>query len=532
MANQAKEIIFEEEARNKLLTGIIKITDAIVCTLGPKGRNVGLEKSWGSPLIINDGNTIVKDIEFTDQYENMGASMVKEVAAKLKEKCGDGTTTTCLLLRTMAEEGVKYVSAGASPICLKRGMDKALEAILKTLEENSIAIKSDKEIISIATVSASGNHEIGQIIAEALKKVGKNGVVTIEEGKTTETEIHLVEGMRFDRGYASPYFCTDTDKMLAEMQEPLVLVVDKKITSIQELIPILQTVAALGKHLLIIADDFENEVLSTLVINRLRGSLKVTAVKAPGFGDRKKAMLEDISILTGATLITEERGFSLKDTTVQDLGSAEKILVTKENTTIIHGNGKKTAIDERIKQILTEENNASSSYDKEKAAERRAKLSGGVAVIKVGSPTESEMKQKKQIFEDSLNSTKAALDEGIVAGGGTALLRASQKILKKIKLTGDEALGLAIVAKACEYPVRQISINSGLEAAVILQQVKEASDNIGFNALSDKIEDLIHAGVIDATKVVKSCIMHAVSIAGIVLISEALIGDAPEDILV
>lgn len=528
MATEAKEIIFEEDARKKLLTGIIKITDAIACTLGPQGRNVGLERSWGSPTIINDGNTIVKDMEFADQYENMGAAMVKEAAAKLKETCGDGTTTTSLLLRTMAEEGVKYVSAGASPISLKRGMDKALEAILKTLEHDAITIKSDKEIISIATVSASGNNEIGEIIAEALKKVGKNGVATVEEGKTTETEIHLVEGMQFDRGYASPYFCTNMEKMVVEMHEPLLLVVDKKINSIQELLPVLQTIAASGKHLLIIADDIEGDALATLVVNRLRGSLKVAAVKAPGFGDRKKAMLEDIAILTGATLITEERGTNLKDATLPDLGKAEKVTITKEHTTIVHGKGKKADIEARIKQLEAESEACTSSYDKEKLLERKAKLSGGVAVIKVGAPTEAEMKQKKQVFEDSLNSTKAAIAEGVVAGGGTALLRASQKAAKKLKLAGDEALGVQIVVKACEFPIKQLAMNSGLEPSVILAAVKEASDTTGFNASSEKVEDLIHAGVIDAAKVVKSCITHAVSLAGIVLISEALIGDAPE----
>lgn len=527
MAAEAKEIIFEEDARKKLLTGIIKITDAIACTLGPQGRNVGLERSWGSPTIINDGNTIVKDMEFADQYENMGAAMVKEAAAKLKEKCGDGTTTTSLLLRTMAEEGVKYVSAGASPISLKRGMDKALEAILKTLEQDAIAIKNDKEIVSIATVSASGNKDIGGLIADALKKVGKNGVVTIEEGKTTETEVVMVEGMQFDRGYASPYFCTNTEKMIVDLQEPHILVVDKKINSIQELLPVLQGVATTGKNLLIIADDIEGDALATLVINRLKGALKVAAVKAPGFGDRKKAMLEDIAILTGANLITEERGLSLKEASLSDLGTAEKITITKEHTTIVHGKGEKDALVARIKQLEAESEKTTSSYDKEKLLERKAKLSGGVAVIQVGAPTEAEMKQKKQVFEDSLNSTKAALDEGVVAGGGTALLRAAQKAAKKVKLSGDEALGLQIVLKACEFPIKQLAMNSGLEAAVILQQVKEGAEHVGFNAVSEKVEDLLKADVIDAVKVVRSCITHAVSLAGIVLISEALIGDAP-----
>lgn len=528
MTANAKEIIFDEEARNKLLKGIVKTTDAIGCTLGPTGRNVGLEKSWGAPTIINDGNAIVKDIEFEDQYENMGALMVKEVAGKLKEKCGDGTTTASLLLRSMVQSGIKYISSGASPIILKRGMDKALEAIVKSLEKSAIAIKNPSETLAIATVAASGNAESGKIIADAIEKVGKSGVVTIEEGKSTETTVDLVEGMQFDRGYISPYFCTNAETMSVEMDDCSLLIVDKKISSIQEVLPVLQQVAAMGKNLLIIAEDLEGDALTTLVVNKLRGTLKVAAVKAPGFGDRRKALLQDIATLCGATLISEDAGIPLKDAEAVHLGQCDKLKITKDTTTIVNGHGKPQDIAWRIKQIDTEIESVTSSYDKEKLEERRAKLSGGVAVIRVGAPTEPEMKQKKQTFEDSLNSTKAALEEGIVPGGGVALLRASNAALS-LKLQGDELLGAQIVVKACETPVKQIIENSGLDGSVFLFAIKEAPATHGFNALTEKVEDLLQAGVIDAAKVLKNCITHAVSVAGIVLISEALIGDANED---
>jgi chaperonin GroEL len=528
MTSNAKEIIFEEDARKKLVTGIVKITDAIGCTLGPTGRNVGLEKSWGAPTIINDGNTIVKDIEFADQYENMGAAMVKEVAGKLKSKCGDGTTTASLLLRSIVQNGVKYIASGASPISLKRGMDKALEAIIKTLEKSAIAIKNAKETRSIATVSASGNEIIGGFISDALEKVGKSGVVTIEEGKSTDTTIELVEGMQFDRGYVSAYFCTNPDALTVEMDNVQILLTDKKISSIQEILPILQAVAASGRNLVIIAEDIDGDALATLVVNRLRGTLKVAAVKAPGFGDRRKAMLQDIAILTGGTVVTEETGENLKDATAEVLGQAEKIVISKETTIIVNGAGTPADIAARVKQIEAEIESTTSTYDKEKLEERKAKLSGGVAVIKVGAPTEPEMKQKKQMFEDSLNSTKAALAEGIVPGGGVALLRASKEA-KSLNLKGDEALGALIVMKACETPVKQIIENTGYDGAVLLEEINNAPENFGFNALTEKVEDLLAAGVIDAAKVLKNCITHAISVAGIVLISEALIGDAPED---
>jgi chaperonin GroEL len=528
MTANAKEIIFDEQARDKLLRGIVKITDAIVCTLGPTGRNVGLEKSWGSPTIINDGNTIVKDIEFKDQFENMGAAMVKEVAGKLKEKCGDGTTTASLLLRSMVQNGVKYISSGASPISLKRGMDKALEAILKHLDSISISIDNPSQILSIATVAASGNEHSGKIIAEAIEKVGKSGIVTIEEGKTTETIIEMSEGMQFDRGYISPYFCTSADPMIVEMENAKVLITDKKISSVQEILPVLQAIAATGKSLLIIAEDVEAEALTTLVVNKLRGSLKIAAVKAPGFGDRRKAMLQDIAILTSATFITEEAGILLKDADESMLGTCEKLKITKELTTIVNSNADKASINARVKQIESEIASTTSSYDIEKLEERKAKLSSGVAVIKVGAPTEPEMKQKKQTFEDSLNSTKAAIAEGIVPGGGVALLRSTNAI-DSLKLQGDEALGANIVAKALETPIRQIAINTGHDGSVVLHEVKESKINFGFNALTEKVEDLLKAGVIDAVKVIKNAVTHAVSVAGIVLISEALIGDAEEE---
>lgn len=529
MSSTPKEIIFEEAARDMLLAGIKKLADVVAFTLGPKGRNVGLEKSWGAPTITNDGSSIVKDISLKDQYENMGVAMAKEVVQKIKEKCGDGTTTGTLLLKALAEGGIKQVAAGASPIGIKRGMDKALEAVVKEIEKTALPIKSSKETQNIATASASGNEEIGKMIAEAMEKVGKSGVITIEEAKGTDTSIELVEGMQFDRGYISAYFCTNMDKLIVEMnQNPQILIVDKKINNVHEILPILSSVATSGKELLIIAEDVEADALSTLVVNKLRGTLKIVAVKAPGFGDRRKAMLQDIAVLTGATVISEETGMSLKEIPTTALGTAEKILVTKEFTTIVNGTGKAKEIQARVKQIEAEIENTKSSYDKEKLEERKAKLSGGVAVIRVGAATEPELKQKKQMFEDSLNSTKAAIEEGVVPGGGVALLRASRAV-EKLKLEGDEAIGAKIVTLACETPLKQIVKNAGKDGSVILAEVLSSKANFGFNALSDKIEDLMAAGIQDPAKVVKNAIMHAVSAAGIVILSEALIGEAPEE---
>jgi len=529
MSLAPKEIIFEEEARDLLLAGIKKLADVVAFTLGPKGRNVGLEKSWGAPTITNDGSSIVKDISLKNQYENMGVAMAKEVVQKLKEKCGDGTTTATILLKALAEGGVKQVAAGASPIGIKRGMDKALDAIMKEIEKMAIPVKSTKETKNIAMASASGNEEIGQMIAEAMEKIGKSGVITIEEAKGTETTVEIVEGMQFDRGYISAYFCTNADKLTAELnQAPQILIVDKKINNVHEILPVLTATATAGKELLIIAEDVEADALSTLVINKLRGTLKIVAVKAPGFGDNRKAMLQDIAVLTGATVISEDAGMSLKEIPVTALGSAEKIIISKENTIIINGAGKPKEIQSRIHQIENEIEVCKSSYDKEKLETRKAKLSGGVAVIHVGAATEPEMKQKKQMFEDSLNSTKAAIEEGVVPGGGIALLRAS-KCIDKLKLEGDEAIGAKILITACEAPVKQIISNAGHDGSVILAEILLAKPHFGFNAITEKVEDLMAAGIVDPAKVVKNCIMHAVSVAGIVIISEALIGDAPED---
>jgi chaperonin GroEL len=528
MSTTPKEIIFEEEARDYLLTGIKKLADVVAFTLGPKGRNVGLEKSWGAPTITNDGASIIRDIQLPDKYENMGVAMAKEVVQKIKEKCGDGTTTGTLLLRALVEAGIKNISSGASPIGLKRGMDKAVDAVVKEIEKAAIPVKTKQETRNVATVSASGNQEIGDLIAEAMEKVSNSGAITIEEGKTTETTIEVVKGMKFDRGYVSPYLCTNLEKMIIEMNHAKILLVDKKISNIHELLPVLQSIASAGQELLIIAEDIEGDALSTLVVNKLRGTLKVAAVKAPGFGDRRKAMLQDIAVLTGATVVSEEIGMSLKEIPISSLGSAEKITITKETTTIVDGGGSSEEIAARIKQLDAEIALSKNSYDKEKLEERRAKLSGGVAVIRVGAATETEMKQKKQMFDDSLNSTRAALEEGIVPGGGVALLNASQ-VIKDLKLEGDEAVGAKIVHYACEAPIKQIAFNAGFDGSVILNEILQSPKNYGLNALKEVVEDLVAAGVIDPAKVVKNTLTYAASTAGIVLLSEALIADADEE---
>lgn len=529
MANTAKEIIFDEEARQKLLSGIKKLADVVAFTLGPKGRNVGLEKSWGAPTITNDGSSIVKDVELTDVFENMGVSIAKEVVQKIKEKCGDGTTTGTLLLRALVDNGIRYISSGASPIGLKRGMEKALETILKSIEKMAIPVKDEKDIFNIAKVSASGNEEIGKTISEAIEKVGRKGVITIEEAKGTDTQIEIVEGMQFDRGYLSSYFCTNAEKMVVDQAKPFIFLVDKKISTIHEILPILQHVATTGRELLIIAEDIDGDTLATLVVNRLRGTLKVAAVKAPGFGDKRKAMMQDIAVLTGATLVAEDAGFTMKEVDATFLGSADKVQITRDHTTIINGAGDKKKIEERLKQIEAEIKNSTSSYDKEKLEERRAKLSGGVAVIRVGAATEPELKNKKQAFEDSLNSTKAAIEEGIVPGGGVTLLRASRE-LSSLKLEGDEQLGAKLFMTACETPLRQIASNAGADGSVVLAEVLKASNsNVGFNANTEQVEDLMKAGVIDPAKVIKNVLIFTSSAAGIVLISEALIADAKDE---
>jgi chaperonin GroEL len=528
MTGTPREILFEEDARQKLREGIDQLADIVAVTLGPKGRNVGLQAPYGAPVITNDGNSIVKDVELKDQYANMGVSMGKEVASKMKEKCGDGTTTSIVLLRALVQNGVKIVSSGSSPILVKRGMEKACDAIVEALSKQAIPIKNEKETLNIAIASASGNKDIGAIIAEAFHKVGKSGVISIEEGKGTDTSLEMVEGMQFDRGYASSYFCTNAEKMTVEMNQPKILITDKKISSVQEILTILQSVATTASELLIIADDIDGDALSTLVINRLRGTLKVCAVKAPGFGDRRKAMLQDLAILTGATFISEETGSYLKDAGMETLGSAEKVSVTKDKTIIVSGHGNASAIKARIHQIDAELKITESSYDREKLEERKAKLSGGVAVIRVGAPTEPEMKQKKQMFEDSLSSTRAALEEGILPGGGVALLHAC-KAAEGLSLSAEELPGAKMVIRACEAPFRQIVINAGLDSSTALEEVLKQGGNAGYNATTEKIEDMLAQGVIDPAKVVKHALTYACSTAGIVLLSEALIGNAPED---
>jgi chaperonin GroEL len=522
---QAKKIVFEEEARQKLAAGIGQVAEAVVPTLGPKGRNVGIEKSWGAPTVTSDGNAIMKEMELPCQYENMGAALARDMASKLN----DGSTTALVLLHVLVQNGIKNITSGSSPIGLKRGIDRAIGAVQEELNRTAVPVKGDAETRSIATVSASGDAEVGGLIADAMKQAGKGGVVTIEEGKGTETTIELVEGMQFDRGYMSPYFVTDQEKMSIEMEHPSVLVVDGKIAAIQELLPILQAIASTGRELLIIAEDIEGDALATLVVNRIRGSLKVAAAKAPGFGDRRKAMLQDIAALTGATLVSEETGMSLKQATTQVLGAADKVKITKDATTIIHGHGAPEQIASRVKQIEAEIAKTTSSYDKEKLEERRAKLSSGVAIIQVGAATEPEMKQRKQLFEGALAATRDALEAGTVAGGGVALLRAAAAA-EKLNLEGDELIGAQLVVRALREPARKIIANCGFDPSVTLQRIEEAQGAMGFNGATGQIEDLVQAGIIDPAKTVKAALAHAASIAGMVLLSEALIGEADEEL--
>lgn len=522
--SKAKEIIFEEDARAFLRDGIDHLAEVVAMTLGPRGRNVGIQTSWGSPTISSDGYTISKDLELKNPFLNMGVSMGKEVAATIKEKSGDGTTTGIVLLQALVRAGIKNIAAGANPTAIKRGMDKALESIIAAIDKESIAIKNSIDTKNIATVSASGHQEVGEIISECFDKVGKTGVIVIEEGKGVETTIELVDGLQFDRGYISAYFCTNQEKLTIEMTHAAILITDKKISSIQEILPILQHLAAKGEPLLIIADDLEGDALSTLVVNKLRGSLQIAAVKAPGFGDQRKALLEDLAILTGAQLITEERGYILRDVGPEVLGYANQLTISKNKTTLVGGQGDHAAIQERIQQLEAQIAKASSKFDREKLEERKAKLQGGVALIQVGALTESEMKKKKQIYEDSLNSTRAALEEGIVPGGGVALLEAARSIT--LSLSSEEQIGAQILIKACEAPFRQIVANTGYDPAIILEQVlAQNKKTYGFNALTETVEDLLTAGIIDPVKVIKSSLRHAVSMAGVVLLSEALIAN-------
>ncbi len=524
----AKVIKFGEDARKSLLEGVNKLADTVKVTLGPKGRNVVLDKSFGSPLITNDGVTIAKEIELEDKFENMGARLVKEVSTKTNDVAGDGTTTATVLAQSMIKEGVKNVAAGADPMAIKRGIDKAVDTAVEGLKEISSQINGKEDIARVASISAN-NEEIGTLIADAMEKVSKDGVITIEESKTSNTELNVVEGMQFDKGYVSPYMVTDTEKMEAVLDNPYILLTDKKISNIQEILPLLEALMQESGKLVIVCDDIEGEALSTLILNKLRGVLNVVAVKAPGFGDKRKAMLEDIAILTGAEVITSDLGLELKDTTIEQLGRAKQVKVQKENTIIVDGSGDKKKISDRVAQIKAQIVETKSEYDKEQLQERLAKIAGGVAVIGVGAATEVEMKDKKLRIEDALSATKAAVEEGIVAGGGTALINVIGKVEKLVnKLDAGEALGAKIVLKALEEPARQIAINAGLEPAVIIDKVKESPVGTGFDAATEKYVDMKKAGIVDPTKVTRSALQNAASIASMVLTTESLVTDSPE----
>ena len=524
----AKQIIYGEEARKSLLKGVNKLADTVKVTLGPKGRNVVLDKSFGSPLITNDGVTIAKEIELEDKFENMGARLVKEVSTKTNDVAGDGTTTATVLAQAMVKEGVKNVAAGADPMSVKRGMDKATDVAVKALKEISSAVNGKEDIARVASISAN-NTEIGNLIADAMDKVSKDGVITIEESKTSQTELNVVEGMQFDKGYVSPYMVTDTEKMEAILDNPYILITDKKISNIQEILPLLENLMQQSGKLLIICDDVEQEALSTLVLNKLRGVLNVVAVKAPGFGDKRKAMLQDIAILTGGEVITSELGLELKDTTLEQLGRAKQVKVQKENTIIVDGSGDKAKIKERVNQIRNQIEETKSEFDKENLQERLAKIAGGVAVIGVGAATEIEMKEKKLRIEDALSATKAAVEEGIVAGGGTALINVIPKVQKLVDtLEEGERLGASIVLKALEEPLSQIVRNAGLEPAVVVENVKKADAGFGFDASKEQYVDMKKSGIVDPTKVTRSALQNATSIASMVITTESLVADAPE----
>ena len=524
----AKQIKFGEDARKSLLEGVNKLADTVKVTLGPKGRNVVLDKSFGAPLITNDGVTIAKEIELEDKFENMGARLVKEVSTKTNDVAGDGTTTATVLAQSMIKEGVKNVAAGADPMAIKRGVDKAVDEAVSALREISSEVNGKEDIARVASISAN-DEEIGSLIADAMEKVSKDGVITIEESKTSNTELNVVEGMQFDKGYVSPYMVTDTEKMEAVLDNPYILITDKKISNIQEILPLLEALMQQSGKLVIICDDIEGEALSTLVLNKLRGVLNVVAVKAPGFGDKRKAMLEDIAVLTGGEVITSDLGLELKDTTIEQLGRAKQVKVQKENTIIVDGAGDKQQIADRVGQIKAQINETKSDYDKEQLQERLAKIAGGVAVIGVGAATEVEMKDKKLRIEDALSATKAAVEEGIVAGGGTALLNVIPKVEKLVeKLAGGERLGAEIVLRALEEPARQIAVNAGLEPAVIVNNVKNKEVGIGFDAAKEEYVDMKKAGIVDPTKVTRSALQNAASIASMVLTTESLVTDAPE----
>lgn len=522
----AKQILFNEDARRALGKGVDALANAVKVTLGPKGRNVVLDKKFGAPTITNDGVTIARDIELEDPFENMGAQLVKEVATKTNDVAGDGTTTATILAQAMIQEGMRNVAAGANPMILKRGIEKAVAKLVEEIKKRSIAVSDKASIAQVASISA-GDEEVGGLIADAMEKVGKDGVITVEESKTMGTQLSVVEGMQFDRGYISPYMVTDPDKMEAVMSEPYILITDRKIASIQEMLPVLEKVVQAGKELLIIAEDVEGEALATLVVNKLRGTFKAVAVKAPGFGDRRKAMLQDIATLTGATVITEDVGRKLDSVTMEDLGTARQVRVTKDETTIVEGHGDSQAIKDRVAQIKAQIAETTSDFDKEKLQERLAKMSGGVAVIEVGAATEVELKDKKYRLEDALNATRAAVEEGIVAGGGTTLIDILPA-LDEFNEDGDVQTGINLVKRAIEAPLRQIAENAGLEGSVIVAKVKASEDGVGFNALKEEYVDMVKAGIVDPAKVTRTALQNAASIAALVLTTETLVADKPE----
>jgi len=524
----AKEIKYDMKGRESIMKGIDTLANAVKVTLGPKGRNVILEKSWGSPTITKDGVTVAKEIELEDKFENMGAQMVKEVASKTSDVAGDGTTTATLLAQSIYREGAKLVSAGVNPMSLKRGIEKAVETVVKELAAMSNPTKEQQEISQVGTISANNDQTIGNIIAEAMAKVGKEGVITVEEAKSMETTLEIVEGMQFDRGYLSPYFVTNAEKMEVSLEEPYILLHEKKISNMKDMVPLLEQIAKMGKPLMIIAEDIEGEALATLVVNKLRGTLKVAAVKAPGFGDRRKEMLEDIAILAGGKVISEDLGLKLETVNINDLGSAKTINIDKDNTTIVDGAGSRNDLEGRVKQIRTQIDDTTSDYDREKLQERLAKLIGGVAVINVGAATEPEMKEKKARVEDALNATRAAVEEGIVPGGGIAFIRCIEP-LSKMKLEGDEQLGINIVKRAIEEPLRQIANNAGMEGSVVVEKVKSEKGAYGLNAETGKYEDLIKAGIIDPTKVSRFALQNAASISGLMLTTEAMVAEKPKE---
>ncbi|MFN5560134.1 MAG: chaperonin GroEL [Opitutaceae bacterium] len=525
----AKQLLFDEAARQKVLRGVELLSRAVKVTLGPKGRNVVIDKKFGSPLVTKDGVTVAKEIELSDPYENIGAQLVKEVASKTNDAAGDGTTTATVLAEAVYKEGLKHVTAGANPIYLKRGIDKAVEAAVTELGRISKKVNDREEIRQVATVSANWDQSIGEIIADAMDKVGKDGTITVEEAKSIETTLDVVEGMQFDKGYLSPYFATNMESQEAVLEDAYILIHEKKISNLQEFLPILQTTAKTGKPLLIIAEEVEGEALAALVVNKIRGTLNVAAVKAPGFGDRRKAMLEDIAVLTGGKLLSEDLGIKLENVTLSDLGRAKRIVVDKENTTIVEGSGKASDIQGRVKQIRRQIEETTSDYDREKLQERLAKLAGGVAVINVGAATEAEMKEKKMRVEDALHATRAAVEEGIVSGGGVALIRTAKAVdTLTATLEGDEKLGAQIVRRAIESPLKQLCFNAGVEGAVVVQQVISSKGNQGYNVATGNFEDLVKAGVVDPTKVTRTALQNAASIAGLLLTTEAIITDVPE----